>query len=104
MRLIDDRWPGSNRTKPAVHLLGAVPGARMPGKYDLNVISEPEREAQREDASAMPAAAHRHRVAKLLYGIELPQLSRTCGTLNWRTELPVCRQGCLRSALRCKRT
>ncbi len=72
VRLIYDRWPGSQKDEePPFTFTVPCPTPDCRGKYALNVL-QAEREAQREDAFCDARRPHRHRVAKLLYGIELP--------------------------------
>jgi internalin A len=82
VRLIYDRWPGSKQDEePPFTFTVPCPTPECRGKYALNVL-QAEREAQREDAFCDARRPHRHRVAKLLYGIELPTTIVEIGKLE----------------------
>ncbi len=70
--LIYDCWPGSPQDdEPPFTFTVPCPTAGCKGKYALNVL-QAERDAQRVDAPCDARRPHRHLIAKLLYGIELP--------------------------------
>jgi hypothetical protein len=82
VRLIYDRWPGSKQDEepPFTFTVPCLtPDCR--GKYALNVL-QAEREAQREDSFCDARRPHRHRVTRLLYGIELPTVVVEIGKLE----------------------
>ena len=72
VRLIYERWPGSlqDEEQPFAFTV-PCPTAGCNGRYELTVLQS-ERDAKREDAPCNKRPPHRHPIAKLLYGIELP--------------------------------
>ena len=72
VRLIYERWPGSlqDEEQPFAFTV-PCPTTNCKGRYELTVLQS-ERDAKREDAPCNKRPPHRHPIAKLLYGIELP--------------------------------
>jgi hypothetical protein len=73
VRLIYDQWPGSKQDEePPFTFTVPCPTPDCKGKYALNVLQAEQREGHRDEAFCDARRPHRHQVAKLLYGIELP--------------------------------
>lgn len=82
VRLIYDRWPGSKQEQaPPFKFNVPCPSRKCPGKYRLNVLQK-QRDARQQDAFCDGPDTHEHRVAKLLYGIELPTTVVELGKLE----------------------
>ena len=73
VRLIYDQWPGSKRDEePPFTFTVPCPTPDCKGKYALNVLQAEQREGHRDEAFCDARRPHRHQIATLLYGIELP--------------------------------
>ena len=73
VRLIYDRWPGSKQDEdPPFTFTVPCPTAGCKGKYALTVLQAEQREGHRVEAFCDARRPHRHQIATLLYGIELP--------------------------------
>jgi hypothetical protein len=72
-KLIYDKWPGTlNDEEPPFTFTVPCPTPDCKGKYAFNVLQAEQREGGRDEAFCDGRRAHRHPVATLLHGIQLP--------------------------------